>query len=93
VGRETLTHDQPWREPAVSQDVKTNTRGAFPEKLAKQVQAQISQFAGTDMRAFTFEKKKSDFSGAKSDLSIYNPDGKLVLAGRDFGDRTFFWQP
>jgi hypothetical protein len=45
------------------------------------------------MTAFTFDKKKSDFYGAKNDLTIFNPEGKLVLAGRDFGDRIFFWQP
>ena len=77
----------------MAQDTPTSTRQIFPEKLAKQVQSQFSQFAHTDMKAFMIEKSKSDFYGAKTDLSIYNGDGKLVLNGRDFGDRTFFWQP
>ena len=45
------------------------------------------------MTAFTYEKKRSDFYSAKHDLAIFNPEGKLVLQGRDFGDRIFFWQP
>jgi hypothetical protein len=69
------------------------TRQTFPGKLAKQVQSQFTQFAHTDMTAFTYEHHKSDFYTAKNDLTVYNPEGKLVLYGRDFGDRTFFWQP
>jgi hypothetical protein len=77
----------------MNQNGSTTTRTTLPEKLARQVQSQFTQFARTDMHEFTLEKKKSEFYGAKSDLSIYNTEGKLVLAGRDFGDRTFFWQP
>lgn len=72
---------------------KIAVRKIFPGKLAKQVQSQFSQFKQTDMTAYTFEKEKSDFKSAKTDLSVFNLDGKLVLYGRDFGDRTFFWQP
>jgi hypothetical protein len=71
----------------------TTTRLPFPDKLAKQVQSQFSQFSGKDMSAFTFNTNKSEFRGARTDLHIYNPEGTLVLQGRDFGDRTFFWQP
>jgi hypothetical protein len=77
----------------MSEDHKTSERRSFPVKLAKQVQAQFSQFTRTDMSAFTFEKVRSDFKTAKTDLSVFNVEGKLVLLGRDFGDRTFFWQP
>jgi hypothetical protein len=68
-------------------------RQAFPEKLIRQVRSQFTQFAGTDMSAFTVDKAKSEFYGAKSDLTIYNGEGRHVLTGRDFGDRIFFWQP
>lgn len=72
---------------------KSVERKLFPPKLGKQVQSQFSQFTRTDLSAYTFEKVKSDFKSAKSDLSVFNIEGKLVLLGRDFGDRTFFWQP
>jgi len=68
-------------------------RKIFPTKLGKQVRSQFSQFTRTDMSAYTFEKTKSDFKTAKTDLSVFDLEGKLVLLGRDFGDRIFFWQP
>ena len=77
----------------MSQNVTTTTREAFPPKLAAQVKSQFSHFAHADMTGFTFQKVKSDFYGAKTDLTVYNSEGKHVLTGRDFGDRTFFWQP
>lgn len=76
----------------MSQSIST-TREAFPPKLATQVKSQFSQFHNADLGEFTYERSKSDFFGAKTDLTIYNQDGKHVLTGRDFGDRTFFWQP
>lgn len=71
----------------------TVERKIFPAKLGKQVQSQFSHFTRTDMSAYTFEKVKSDFKSAKTDLSVFDLEGKLVLLGRDFGDRIFFWQP
>jgi hypothetical protein len=44
------------------------------------------------MAEFTFEKTRSEFYSAKRDLSVYNGAGTMVLHGRDFGDRIFFWQ-
>jgi hypothetical protein len=77
----------------MSEHHKIAERRIFPAKLGKQVRSQFSQFTRTDMSAYTFEKVRSDFKTAKTDLSVFDLDGKLVLLGRDFGDRTFFWQP
>ena len=74
-------------------ETQSTDRQLFPEKLAKQVRAQFSQFSNTDWSGFTVQRTKSSFQGAKTDLAVYNPEGKLVIHGRDFGDRTFFWQP
>lgn len=76
----------------MTESVSTN-REAFPPKLAAQVKSQFSQFSRTEMGGFTYSRTKSEFYGARTDLAIYNPEGKHVLMGRDFGDRTFFWQP
>ena len=65
----------------------------MPDKMAKQVQSQFTGLVTTDMTAYTLERTKSDFYGAKTDLAIYSGDGTLVLHGRDFGDRIFYWQP
>jgi hypothetical protein len=72
---------------------EATARTTLPVKLARQVQSQFTAFSNTDMTAYTFEKSKSDFKDARSDLSIYDVEGTLKLFGRDFGDRTFFWQP
>jgi hypothetical protein len=79
-------------ELAMRQEVTTTTREVFPIKLAKQVKSQFTEFARTDMAEFTFEKTRSEFYSAKRDLSVYNGAGTMVLHGRDFGDRIFFWQ-
>ena len=77
----------------MSQLQDTHVRTALPVKLAKQVQSQFTAFYQRDMTAYTYEKKKSDFKDAKMDLSVFDADGKLQLLGRDFGRRTFFWEP
>jgi hypothetical protein len=78
---------------AMSQEHKNAVRKSFPSKFARQVQSQFTQFTRTDMTAYTFERTKSEFKSAKTDLSVFNTDGKLVLLGREFGNRIFFWQP
>jgi hypothetical protein len=60
-------------------------------KIAKEVRYQIAGLSDADIGAYTYERSKSQYAGAKMDLAIYDPTGKLVLRGRDFGDRTFFW--
>lgn len=71
----------------------TQTRANFPEKLVHQVQLQFTAFTNKDMTGYTWDKTKSEFYRAKSDLRVYDSDGMLKLLGRDFGDRIFFWQP
>jgi hypothetical protein len=72
---------------------KIAEREILSTKMAKQVQAEFTEFTRTDMSAYTVQKVRSDFRTAKEDLSIFNAEGKLILLGRDFGDRTFLWQP
>ena len=77
----------------MTQETSATTRHTFPEKLQKQVRSQFTHFAKMDMTGYTVARAKSDFYGAKTDLTVFDPEGKLVLNGRDFGDRIFFWQP
>jgi hypothetical protein len=65
----------------------------LPTKLAKQVKEQFAAFSRVDMAAFTLQKQKSDFKGARSDLFVCDGSGQLKLLGRDFGGQIFFWQP
>jgi len=77
----------------MTQETSVTARHSFPEKLAKQVQSQFTQFAQKDMTGYTVARAKSEFYSARTDLTVFDPEGKLVLNGRDFGDRIFFWQP
>ena len=77
----------------MSHQVSSTNRTALPVKLAKQIQSQMTRYARADFTGFTMERQKSDFHGAKADLTVYNAQGERVVAGRDFCDRIFFWQP
>jgi hypothetical protein len=70
-----------------------STRQALPGKLAKELQYQIRSLARTDLSDYTFERVKSHYKDAKSDFSVFDPGGKLILLGRGFSDRNFFWTP
>ena len=69
------------------------TRQSLPGRLAKEVQYQIQSLSRTDLSQYTYEHTRSDYKSAKSDFSVFDPSGKLVLLGRGFGDRDFFWAP
>ena len=68
-------------------------RQRLPDKLAKELRYQIQSLSKTDLSQYTYEHTPSDYKDAKTDYSIYNPDGKLILKGRGFGNRDFFWTP
>jgi hypothetical protein len=70
---------------------ETRIHDHLPGKLAKEIQYQIQGLSRKDLSAYTYDHVKSAFKDAKTDLSVYDNDGTLVLRGRGFGDRTFFW--
>lgn len=70
---------------------ETPTRHSLPKKLADEVRYQIQSLSRTDLSSYTYAHVKSAYKDAKTDLSVFDPDGKLILLGRGFGDRTFFW--
>jgi len=69
------------------------TRNLLPGRMAKEVQYQVRSLSRTDMSEYTFDHVKSHYKDAKTDFSVYDPSGKLILLGRGFGDRNFFWTP
>jgi hypothetical protein len=69
----------------------TTNHEHLPGKMAKEIQYQIQGLNRKDLSAYTYEHTKSSFKDAKTDLSVFDADGKMVLKGRGFGDRTFFW--
>ena len=69
----------------------TTQRHQLSSRMAKEVRYQIHALSRTDMASYSYEETKSHFKDAKHDLLVFDPEGKLVLNGRDFGDRTFYW--
>jgi hypothetical protein len=69
----------------------TIQRHQLPSRMAKEVRYQIQSLSRSNLESHTYEQTKSHFKDAKSDYSIFDPAGKLILLGRNFGDRTFYW--
>ena len=69
------------------------TRDRVPENIVKELKYQIQSLSRADLSEYTYEHKSSDYKGANDDYSIYDPSGKLILKGRGFGRREFFWTP
>ena len=74
-----------------NREEQSTQRHQLPNRMAREMRYQILGLSRADMGAYSYEEKKSSFKDAKADLSIYDPAGKLVLLGRNFGDRTFYW--
>jgi hypothetical protein len=72
-------------------EIQTIQRHQMPTKMAKEVKYQIASLSRADLGSHTYEQTKSHFKDAKNDLSIFDAAGKLILRGREFGDRTFYW--
>ena len=57
------------------------------------VKAHIMGLRGSDLAGYMFERRHSDYAGAKSDLIIYDAEGKAVLKGREASDgRLSIWE-
>jgi hypothetical protein len=47
---------------------------------------------GEDLDPYTFETRRSQYPGVKSDIFVFDGDGRPVIQGRDFhGGPTAFW--
>ena len=47
------------------------------------IKRHITDLKDTDITAYTFERRRSDYKGAKSDLVIYDGEQRAVLHGRE----------
>ena len=68
----------------------------FPltKQMIQKIRRHMSGLEKTDLTAYTFERRHSDYPGAKSDIVIYNDSGQIVLNGREIsGGPTSFWSP
>lgn len=59
----------------------------FPltKQMIVSIQRHMSTLKDSDLKGYTFERRRSDYAGAKSDLVIYNASKQPVLHGRELG--------
>jgi hypothetical protein len=57
----------------------------FPltKPMITSIQRHMPALKDTDLSSYTFERRRSDYAGAKSDLVIYNDSKQPVLHGRE----------
>ena len=60
----------------------------FPltKSMMQVVRRHMSEHRSTDLTKYTFERRHSDYKDTKSDLVIYDANGKPVLHGREGSD-------
>ena len=80
------------RTAVATQEHEATTRQPLTSRLNRAIRAQFTEFERADLSRFTFEKKRSTYKDASSDLFIYRGDGRLACRGREFGNQLFFWQ-
>jgi hypothetical protein len=51
----------------------------------------LRELEGADLSGYTLRRRPTDFSGAQSDVDVYDEGGRLVASGRDFGTVCYFW--
>ena len=85
------------------ESMRAKMNGQTPEKfgmgqrfpltkpMVKSIKLHIVNLQDTDLTAYTYERKRSDYATAKSDLVIYNGEGETVLHGRESDGPLNFW--
>ncbi len=69
-------------------------RHPIDASMRKSLNLYMNQLTKADLSAYTFERRRSDYDGAKSDLVVYDASGTAVIHGREFDSgspRLTFW--
>lgn len=61
------------------------------KSMVKSIKNHMVSLRNTDIDGYTFERRRSDYKDAQSDLVIYDDEGHIVLHGRDWGHQASFW--
>jgi hypothetical protein len=59
--------------------------------MVKSLQRHEIALRMVDLRPYTFERRRSEYLGAKSDLIVYDAEGRAVMHGREFDGALSFW--
>jgi len=66
-------------------------RFALTKPMVKSIKQHIIELRETDLAAYTYERRRSDYSQAKSDLVVYDGEGHAALNGRESDGPLNFW--
>ena len=71
----------------------TGQRFPLSKELSHEIRRHIVQLSRMDLAGYTYERRRSEYPQAKSDIVVYDPDGKIVLNGREMqgGGDLSFW--
>jgi hypothetical protein len=86
----SLPHLPAWR-PGKQHTMAGNKQPLSPQ-MRRQLVSHISYLEGENLDAYTFETRRSQQPGAKSDIFVFDGHGRPVIQGREFhGGPTAFW--
>ena len=66
-------------------------RRTVTKSMVKSIKNHLPGLRDTDIDGYTFERRRSDYKDAQSDLVVYDNDGHPAIHGRDFGHLISFW--
>ena len=67
-------------------------RSPLTPPMVKSIKRHMLTLKNSDLGAYSFERRRSDYAQSKSDLVIYDGEGKAVLHGRETDGPLTFWQ-
>jgi hypothetical protein len=67
-------------------------KSPLTKHLTLEIKRHIAELSRKDLVGYTFERRRSEYPQAKSDLVVYNQAGTPVLHGREMSGGEFsFW--
>jgi hypothetical protein len=69
--------------------VNEGKRESLAGDLEKSVRFHFQGYRSSNLNAFRVERQKSSYAGARSELVIFDAEGRAVIKGREFGKGQF----
>jgi hypothetical protein len=70
----------------------TGERFPVTKQMATSIKSHMNGLINTDLSTYTFERRRSDYPDSKSDIVVYDPEGQVILHGREGSNgKLSFW--
>jgi hypothetical protein len=68
-------------------------RSPLSKGIAAEVRRHNAALSGADLTGYTIERRHTNYPNARADLTIYDPNDRPVLEGREMaGGAISFWE-